>query len=492
MSNWQVGQPLQGGRYVIDRVLGVGGAGITYRAKDHGSNRLVAIKTLNYMMQIHADFAKQQERFIQEAFRLAKCNHQHIIQVHDVCREGDLWCMVMEYIAGGTLKQYVNYRGILKEEEALKYIIQIGQALDYVHQQGFLHRDVKPGNIMLRSKSLEAVLIDFGLAREFVQDKIATHTNSRTESFAPIEQYALRAKRGAYTDVYALAATLYYILTLQLPLPSTFRLQGADLIPPKNHNQNLSDRVNQAILKGMEIQPKQRPKSIAEWLHLLTLDQPILRTQPLAQPIETVAPPQITPKPPQPVKAEVDTELKTQKAPSRISKRRPSYTSQPTILQQLAEVPLISAVGTNYTDLLELLKLAKWKEADQETARLLLNLAGRQQKGWLEQSDFEDLPCPDLNTINQLWYCGSNKRFGFSAQYKIYQELGGTQNYDGEIWRQFGDQVGWRQGNHWLSYKDLNFNIWAPIGHLPMMGMQFWGFRGWIAVLMAKVVDCNL
>lgn len=99
-SYWKVGHSIQRGKFLIDKVLGVGGAGITYRAKDTKSGAIVAIKTLNANIQAQPDFTKHQERFIQEAFRLAKCNHPHVIQVDDVCQEGELWCMVMEYIDG--------------------------------------------------------------------------------------------------------------------------------------------------------------------------------------------------------------------------------------------------------------------------------------------------------------------------------------------------------------------------------------------------------
>ncbi len=275
MSYWKTGQLIQRGKYVIEKVLGVGGAGITYQAKDVNTNEIVAIKTLNTALQVQSDFAKHQERFVQEAFRLAKCNHTHVIQVNDVCQEENLWCMVMEYIDGGNLEKLVKNQGDFAEVEAIRYIYQVGSALNYIHQQGILHRDVKPANIMRRSQTSEAVLIDFGLARDFVEDKTQMHTNSRTEGFAPIEQYSRKAKRGAYTDVYALAATLYYLLTRQVPFPAQFRQQGIGLIPPRQHNQNISHRTNLVILKGMELEPQNRPQSVAQWLNLLTENEEI-------------------------------------------------------------------------------------------------------------------------------------------------------------------------------------------------------------------------
>lgn len=284
MIYWKTGQIIQKGKYVVDKVLGTGGSGITYRARDVQTGDIVAIKTLNPTIQAQPDFIKHQERFIQEAFRLAKCSHTHVIRVDDVCQEGELWCMVMEYIDGGNLESLVKQKGKLEEVEAIRYIYQVGSALSYIHKRGILHRDVKPANIMRRSETNEAVLIDFGLARDFIEDKTQIHTNSRTEGFAPLEQYSRNAKRGAYTDVYALGATLYYLLTLQIPFPAQFRSQGINLIPPQQHNPEISDRTNLAILKSMELHSEHRPESIAEWLTMLTENTEIILSSSPLQP----------------------------------------------------------------------------------------------------------------------------------------------------------------------------------------------------------------
>jgi serine/threonine protein kinase len=192
--------------------------------------------------------------------------------------------MVMEYIDGEDLeKRRERNRGCLPEVEALRYIQQIGNALIVVHNQGLLHRDVKPQNIMLRSGTSEAVLIDFGIAREFTPNLTQTHTKFVSDSFAPIEQYYDQAKRGAYTDVYALAATLYVLLTGKLPVSATARAANAPLVSPKQINPSISDVVNRAILQGMEFEAKNRPQSIQEWLRLLkskrTLDSSNLEEQ---------------------------------------------------------------------------------------------------------------------------------------------------------------------------------------------------------------------
>ena len=265
---WSSTARLQGGKYTIIRIIAQGGFGITYLARDDKGDRVV-IKTLNERLQRQSDFSKFQEDFVREALRLAKCRHPYIVQVEDVFQEGQLWCMVMEYIQGEHLADRVMNRGVLPEAEALHYIHQIGEALIIVHNNGLLHRDVKPANIILRAGKAEAVLIDFGIAREFTPDSTQPHTTYLSHCFAPIEQYKTVAKRGAYTDVYALAATLYFVLTNQQPPAAPQRATGKELQSPKQINPNISDRVNQAILVGMELEAKDRPQSMQQWLELL-------------------------------------------------------------------------------------------------------------------------------------------------------------------------------------------------------------------------------
>ncbi|WP_242045764.1 MULTISPECIES: serine/threonine protein kinase [unclassified Calothrix] len=265
---WKSGQQLQGGKYKIKQELGEGGFGITYRASSHHGSDVV-IKTLNEKVQRRPDFARFQQDFVNEAIKLAKCSHPHIVQIDEVIHEDNLWCIVMEYIDGENLAHKIENQGIVPEAEALGYIHQIGEALTVVHNHGLLHRDVKPQNIMLRGNKSEAVLIDFGIAREFSQNLTQTHTQMLADGFAPIEQYDKRAKRGAFTDVYALAATLYCLVTGEVPTMAPIRAIGTPLEEPKNINSSISDKVNQAILKGMEIKPENRPQSIQEWLSLL-------------------------------------------------------------------------------------------------------------------------------------------------------------------------------------------------------------------------------
>jgi len=128
-----------------------------------------------------------------EALRLVQFkNHPHIVKVYQLLQErvqrnNLLGCLLMEYIEGTNLEKYVQKRGVLSEAEALGYIQQVGDALTAMHREGLLHRDVKPSNIILRASNSQAVLIDFGIAREFTQDLIISHTQYCTPGFAPME-----------------------------------------------------------------------------------------------------------------------------------------------------------------------------------------------------------------------------------------------------------------------------------------------------------------
>ncbi|MEO0760187.1 MAG: serine/threonine-protein kinase, partial [Cyanobacteria bacterium J06648_16] len=154
-----------------------------------------------------------QQQFQDEARRLALCSHPNVVRVSDFFVEDQLPYMVMDYIPGRSLYDIVlpetGSPQPLSEAAAVNYVQQIGKALQAVHSKGLLHRDVKPQNIMVHQLTGEAVLIDFGIARELSQNPNKTHTSIVSEGYAPIEQYLPKAQRSAATDIYGLAATLY-------------------------------------------------------------------------------------------------------------------------------------------------------------------------------------------------------------------------------------------------------------------------------------------
>ncbi|MDZ8029593.1 serine/threonine-protein kinase [Nostoc sp. DedSLP04] len=272
---WVAGDRLQGGKYTIERELGRGRFGITYLVKNQNGDRQV-IKTLNDDL---LNSLNQLERgrletmFWQEAVKLTQCKHKHIVQVAEPFKEGEHWCLVMEYVDGVSLAD--RRQQILSESEALRYIQQIGEALIKVHENRLIHRDVHPGNIFLRVREgqPEAVLIDFGLALDFDHILTTSRTKETSEGFTPPELYAQHTKpTGAYSDIYSLAATLYVLLTGKTPVSALKRkVDNAPLVEPKKHNPQISDRTNRAILTGMKLDPKQRSQSMREWLDSLGL-----------------------------------------------------------------------------------------------------------------------------------------------------------------------------------------------------------------------------
>ena len=267
---WQEGEVFIGrkDKYKIIKNIGSGGCGIAYLAKGEWSQKLFVIKTIND--NVNGSRTLKNEVLTNEFANLAGLEHPHIVKVEGYERIGDSWCLFLEHIEGQNLKKYVREKGPLSEKDALKYIQQIGSALNYLHNeegkiyQRIIHHDIKPSNIMLRADSTQVVLIDFGAARFYREEVLGVNQQFYTPGYTPLEPWDIPA-----TDVYALAATLYYLLTKEHPISSQARYQGKELPPPQHYNPQISDRVNDAILKGMEIESNARPSSVSEWLELL-------------------------------------------------------------------------------------------------------------------------------------------------------------------------------------------------------------------------------
>ncbi|BAY35819.1 serine/threonine protein kinase [Nostoc sp. NIES-2111] len=275
---WITGQQLQGGKYVIEKVLGQGGFGITYKALEVDLERTVVIKTLREDRSDDIDI----KRFKEEAKTLAGLSqklHRHIVTVFTWFQEGDIYCLVMEFVSGENIFKVVERRGALPEIEIVPLIRQIGEALIVVHKVGVIHRDAHPGNIMLLSDDKgnydQAVLIDFGIAKKVVPLTQSSVNKHGHKNFAPYEQI-YNGSRHPTVDVYALTATLYYAVTGQAPTNSLARkLENIPLKPPKEIIPSISNQLNQAILKGMALEAKDRPQSIQAWLAMLQPFEPV-------------------------------------------------------------------------------------------------------------------------------------------------------------------------------------------------------------------------
>ena len=147
-------------------------------------------------------------------------------------------------------------------------------------------------------------------------------------------------------------------------------------------------------------------------------------------------------------------------------------------------------IPNRYQALLNYLAAGRWRAADEETSNVMLEVAGQEERGYLMPDDIDEFPCEDLRIINQLWLKFSGDRFGFSVQKKIYEELGGTREYNLKVWKSFGDRVGWREGKNWMDYDELTFKLNAPQAHLPgfsrNLGGLGWGFGFVVRTLLSR------
>jgi formylglycine-generating enzyme required for sulfatase activity/serine/threonine protein kinase len=263
-------------RYSIQSGIGQGGFGITYLAYDQKLDQEVCIKELfvsgnstrGANLTVHSQstgdfsFADFVQRFVQEARQLARFQHLNIVRVLDIFQENGTAYTVMEYVKGETLKSKIQREGAMAEKAAMSTIAQLMDAVEEVHNKGMLHRDIKPDNVLITPEG-RLVLIDFGSAREFTEGRTTTQTAMLTPGYAPPEQYSTRAQRGPYTDIYALGATMYYLLTGEKPIPVTDR-SLEDLVAPHQINPSISTQVSSAVMLAMELKPEHRFQTVAD------------------------------------------------------------------------------------------------------------------------------------------------------------------------------------------------------------------------------------
>ena len=303
------GYILQKGKYKIAQVIGQGGFGITYKGfwTTEVKGSLGAMRTeipvcikeyffkdycsrdpQSLIVRVHSDtgkllFNKFKEKLIKEAKILSEVHHPYIVNVLEVFEENNTAYIVMEYIAGSSLKDKLSKEGVLPEPLVLRYIKQIGEALAFVHQKNILHLDIKPSNIII-DRNNNARLIDFGVSKRYDIQEEETSTTMLTLSkgFAAIEQYD---SEGIQTftpcpDIYSLGATMYNLLTGKIPTESILRATRP-LEKPSALNPHISPKVEEVILKAMEIVPTDRYQSVREMLDALDLSDEDLSSHPL-------------------------------------------------------------------------------------------------------------------------------------------------------------------------------------------------------------------
>lgn len=265
--NKYIGKRLDG-RYEIHELLGVGGMAYVYKAYDNIEKRWVAIKILKEELAGNSDFLR---RFRNESKAIAVLSHPNIVKVYDVSFGDRIQYIVMEYIDGITLKQYIEQQGEIKWREALYFTVQILRALQHAHEKGIIHRDIKPQNIMLLEDGTIKVT-DFGIAR-FSQAETQTMTD---KAIGSVHYIAPEQARGGYindkADIYSVGVMLYEMLTGQLPFVAdnavsvAIMQMQAELTPPSRINPSIPKGLEEITMHAMEKNPAQRFPSAADML----------------------------------------------------------------------------------------------------------------------------------------------------------------------------------------------------------------------------------
>ena len=267
-------------RYLVGRVLGEGGFGITYIGCDLQLELKVAIKeyfptdkasrvsqasldVASYTGAAGVNYDKGLEKFLQEARTIARMDKQPVIvNVRDFFQVNHTAYIVMEYVEGTTFKELAEQRGGRIPAGELLYLMEpLFFALKEMHANGLIHRDISPENLMIEKG--EVRLLDFGCARESA-DGGNTLTIALKHGYAPVEQYQSKGQ-GPWTDVYALSATIYYCLTGRKPPQAMDRLVEDELIPPRKLGVDLTQRQENALLHGMAVPPKRRFQTMDEF-----------------------------------------------------------------------------------------------------------------------------------------------------------------------------------------------------------------------------------
>ncbi len=276
--------------YKIIQTIGRGGFGITYLAEEEITERLVVVKE-NYPAEVSFRDMISYEvtpsgrdrkesydwaltRFLDEAKVLARLNHPNIVPIRTAFKALGTAYYVMPHVEGTELHKAAPARDTITAEWLQPVLEKLLSALDYLHAQGLIHRDIKPTNILV-TKSGEPILIDFGTAR--AQESTHTHTKIGTPGFMPFEQFSAKGKRGPWTDLYALGATCYRLITGQVPPDAIERMMDDEYLPLAGMAE-LSTRFPQSLLssidKALNMPARERWQNAQEWLTALHVQEP--------------------------------------------------------------------------------------------------------------------------------------------------------------------------------------------------------------------------
>lgn len=412
-------------RYQAQQILGNHGLGRTFLAKDERKSTQFPCVIKRFLPQEQGteDPETAAQIFEKQAKRLKQLSqHPKIPNLLSYFLEDGQQYLVQEYVEGEDLKQVVAEKGAFYESQIRDLLQQILPVLEYAHQRNTIHRDIKPENL-IRTDAERLMLVDFSAAERDARTSISVmgigNSIGPSPGYAAPEQVFRAAQPSS--DLYSLGVTCLHLLTQTEPL-DLFDLSENDWMWRDCVVYPISDRMGQILDRAIIQATKRRYQSATEMLEDLD------------------------------------------KLPQQTFISHPS--GDTTSVQLESEPDSQPASKTDYSHLQDLLAAGKWEEADRETVTLLLQIANREEEGWLSGDDIANFPCEALREIDQLWVQYTQGHFGLSVQNQIYQELGGSKTYEREIWEQFCDRVGWRQNGMWLSYTDVLLAAYYTSGNL--------------------------
>jgi serine/threonine protein kinase len=400
--------------------------------EDKPSKPYCVIKQFLPSAQGTATLQKAAELFKEEAIRLDSLGkHPRIPELYAYFTgEDGRQYLVQEYIEGQNLERELKEEGVFNKVKIRHLLGEILPILDFIHGKQVIHRDIKPENIIRREVDNSLVLVDFGAAK-FVTPLNRSVTGTVIGSAEYIAPEQGNGKAVNASDLYSLGVTCIYLLTGISPFNLFDTGEHEWIWRQYLVNSPISDELGNILDKLIEFGTKRRYQSAGEVLQAMNLQVRV--TQTVIQP--------------------------------------------PAVLVSTPPFPILQRPrGVDYQKLEELLKRQQWKEADEETARVMLQITNRAKEGWLRLEDINNFPREELRTIDRLWVKYSNSLFGFSVQAKIYCDLGGTRDYNEKVWDAFGDKVGWWTKSFrlakFIGYKNVIYDLTAPQGHLPTGGSE--------------------
>jgi serine/threonine protein kinase len=273
------------GQYLVGRVLGSGGFGVTYLTWDERLARRAAIKEYfprdvairdrDAVIPIgpteRAPFEHGLKGFLAEARALAKFDHPNIVQVQTYFEADGTGYLVMPYYDGVDLGTFLRRRGRLSEKDALAIMLPVLDGLRAVHERSLLHRDIKPQNIYLAKRpQITPILLDFGAARLAVGEKSRNLSVIWTDGYAPLEQYSMKGQQGPWTDIYACGATLYHLVAGAVPPNAPERVSHDTLVPLRRLDSRLSPSFCAAVERALAVAPAARPQCVSDFKAMLS------------------------------------------------------------------------------------------------------------------------------------------------------------------------------------------------------------------------------